>query len=57
LDEYANKLTTFMLIAQNDGVHVPTNMVIFKSPEYACLWICNIDNTKVIDWIFIYSKL
>ena len=25
-----------------------TNMTIFKSPEYSCLWICNIDDAKVI---------
>jgi len=26
-------------------------MIIFKSPEYSCLWICNVDDVKVIDWI------
>jgi len=36
-----------------------TNMTIFKSLEYSCLWICNVDGAKVIviDWIFTFSKL
>jgi len=36
-----------------------TNMTIFKSPEYSCLWICNVDDVKVIviDWICTCSKL
>src|SRR4030042_4278404 len=32
-------------------------MTIFKSPEYACLRICNVDDAKVIDWICTGSKL
>jgi len=36
-----------------------TNMTIFKSPEYSCLWICNVDDAKVIviDRICTCSKL
>ena len=36
-----------------------TNMTILKSPEYSCLQICNVDDTKiiVIDWICTCSKL
>ncbi|AES94752.1 cysteine protease, putative [Medicago truncatula] len=36
-----------------------TNMIIFKSPEYSCLRICNVDDAKVIviDRICICSKL
>jgi len=36
-----------------------TNMIIFKSPEYSCLQICNVDDAKVIviDRICTYSKL
>ena len=30
---------------------------IFKPPEYLCFRICNVDNAKVIDWIYICSKL
>ena len=35
------------------------NMTIFKSPEYSCLRICNVDDTKVIviDGICTCSKL
>jgi len=36
---------------------MPTNMTIFKSPEYSCLRICNIDDVKVIDRICTCSKL
>ena len=36
---------------------MPTNMTILKSQEYSCLWICNIDDAKVIHWICTYSKL
>ena len=25
-----------------------TNMIIFMSQKYTCLWICNVDDTKVI---------
>ncbi|AES64195.1 cysteine protease, putative [Medicago truncatula] len=32
-------------------------MTIFKSPEYSCLQICNIDDAKVIDQICACSKL
>jgi len=32
-------------------------MTIFKSPEYPCLRICNVDDAKVIDWICTGSKL
>ncbi|AES87715.1 SCF ubiquitin ligase, SKP1 component [Medicago truncatula] len=36
-----------------------TNMTIFMSPEYSCLRICNVDDTKVIviDRISTQSKL
>ncbi|RHN49789.1 hypothetical protein MtrunA17_Chr6g0450361 [Medicago truncatula] len=36
-----------------------TNMIIFKSPEYSCLRICNVDDAKVIviDQICTCSKL
>jgi len=36
-----------------------TNMTIFKSPEYSCLQIWNVDDVKVIviDWICTCSKL
>jgi len=36
-----------------------TNMTIFMSPEYSCLWICNVDDAKVIviDRICTCSKL
>ena len=36
-----------------------TNMTIFKSPEYSCLRICNVDDAKVIviDRICTCSKL
>jgi len=36
---------------------MPTNMIIFKSPEHSCLWICNVDDAKVIDRIWTCSKL
>ena len=38
---------------------MPTNMTIFKSPEYSCLRICNVDDAKVIviDRICTCSKL
>ena len=32
-------------------------MTIFKSPEYTCLQICNVDDVKVIDWICTRLKL
>lgn len=32
------------------------NMIIFKSLEYSCLQICNIDNVKIIVWIYTWSK-
>jgi len=31
-------------------------MIIFKSLEYFCFWICNIDDTKVINWIYTWSN-
>jgi len=34
-----------------------TNIVILKSSEYSCFWICNIDDAKFIDWIWTWSKL
>jgi len=36
-----------------------TNMIIFMSPEYSCIRICNVDDAKiiVIDRICTYSKL
>ena len=36
-----------------------TNMTMLKSPKYSCLWICNVDNVKVIviDRICTCSKL
>jgi len=36
---------------------MPTNMTILKSLKYLCLWICNVDDTKVIDRICTCSKL
>jgi len=36
---------------------MPTNMTIFKSPEYSYLWICNIGNAKVLDRVCACSKL
>ncbi|KEH25048.1 cysteine protease, putative [Medicago truncatula] len=33
------------------------SMTIFKSPEYSYLWICNVDDNKVIDRICTCSKL
>jgi len=38
---------------------MPTNMTILKSPEYSYLWICNVDDAKVIviDRICTCSKL
>jgi len=38
---------------------MPTNMTIFKSPEYSYLQICNVDDTKaiVINQIYTCSKL
>jgi len=27
---------------------MPINMTIFKSPEYSCFRICNVDGAKVI---------
>jgi hypothetical protein len=27
---------------------MPANMTIFKFPKYSCLWICNVDDAKVI---------
>jgi len=38
---------------------MPTNMTIFKSAEYSCLRICNVDDVKVIviDRICTCSKL
>ena len=37
----------------------PEYMNILKSPEYSCLWICNVDDAKVIviDRICTCSKL
>jgi len=36
-----------------------TNMTILKSPKYLCIWICNVDDAKVIviDRICTCSKL
>ncbi|KEH36989.1 hypothetical protein MTR_2g026705 [Medicago truncatula] len=50
-DESTNKLTTSLLITYNDKVQKPTRLTIFKSAEYLCLWIYNVENAKVIDWI------
>jgi len=36
---------------------MPTKMTIFKSAEYSCLRICNVDDAKVIDWICTWSKI
>lgn len=36
---------------------MPTNMNIYKTPQHLCLWIYNVDDAKVIDWIYICSKL
>jgi len=32
-------------------------MIMLKSLEYLCLWICNVVNANVIDWICTRSKL
>jgi hypothetical protein len=33
-------------------------MIILKCPEYLCLRICSVDDTKVdVDWIYTRSKL
>jgi len=32
-------------------------MAKFKFPEYTCLWICNVDDVNLIDWICTRSKL
>ena len=55
-NESANKLRTSILITKNDNVSMPTNMTIFKFPEYSCIRICNVDGAKVIDWICTCSK-
>jgi len=44
-----NKLTTSILITQNNKVYNPINMTIFKSTKYLCIWIWNVDDIKVID--------
>ena len=36
---------------------MPTNTTIFKSLEYSCLQLCNVDDVKVIDRICTCSKL
>jgi hypothetical protein len=36
---------------------MPTNMIIFKSPEYSYVWICYADDVKVIDSICTCPKL
>jgi len=36
---------------------MPINMNMFKLLEYSCPCICNIDSIRVIDWIYIWSKL
>ena len=49
-----------MLIAQNDKVHMPTNMTIYIYIYiyiYSSLRICNVDDAKVIDRICTCSKL
>lgn len=45
-----------MLIAKNGIIHTPTNMTLYKSPEYSCLHICNVNDDKVIYWICNCSK-
>ena len=32
-------------------------MNIFKSSEYSCLRICNVEDIKVIDWMYTCLKL
>jgi len=49
-DEYVNKLTSSMLIAQNGKVLKLTHMTIFKSQEYSCLRICNVMTPKSLIW-------
>lgn len=56
-DEFMDKLTTSMLIVQNDIVHMSTNMTIFKPLKYSCFQICNFNDTKIIDWICTWSNL
>lgn len=36
---------------------MPKNMTIFKSPEYSCFWICEVDDAKVIDWICVTTQI
>jgi len=48
-DEYANKLTTSVLITLKSIVHISSNMIIFKPPKYSCFGICNVDDAKVKD--------
>ena len=36
---------------------MPTNMTIFKSSKYSYLRICNVDDAKVMNRIYICSKL
>jgi len=38
-------------------IHMITNMIIFKSPEYSWLQICNVYDVNVIDWINTCSKI
>jgi len=45
--ESANKLTSLKLIVYN-GKMPTNNMIKSKSPEYPCIWICNVD-AQIID--------
>jgi len=56
-NESANKLITSILIGSNYKIHKPTNMIIFKYLKNSCLKIYRGDETKIIYWICIRSKL
>lgn len=44
-DTYANKFTTFKLIK------IYTNVIKLKSSQYSYIWICNIYDVNIIDWV------
>jgi len=53
--ESANKPTTSKLIAYNDKMST-NNMIKYKSLEYPCFWICNVD-AQIMGWICDCLKL
>jgi len=36
---------------------MPTKIIILKLAKYSCFHICCVDDAKVVDWIFPWSKL